>query len=173
MELNGAIRQGAYQTVLMTMILLGIVVIPLTPQASAQETKDPLIEHLEFLGYTCDLVEQGIRAKHSSKIPLFITYYKGGIRVQTGFPGKDPTADDVQSRFEVLNTLNKETRVTRFYWSKDGHLFGNAWMPGLYEKSRFATFLEAWEHDTKTLREAYEHLRPYLKEDNTSEEAEP
>ena len=171
MVMKGVIKREYFQIVLMIMVSLGIGIIPFTSQASEQETQDPLIEHLEFLGYTCDLVEQGIRAKHSSKIPIYITYHHGGIRVQTGFPGKDPNTDS-GSRFEVLNALNKEGRVTRFYWSKDGHLFGSAWMPGLYEKSRFATFLEAWEHDTKTLRKAYEHLKPYLKEDNSTDETD-
>jgi len=56
--------------------------------AESVSSKDPLIEHLEFLGYECDLVEAGIRAKHLSKIHLYITYAFGGIRMQTGFPGK-------------------------------------------------------------------------------------
>ena len=42
--------------------------------AESASSKDPLIEHLEFLGYECDLVEAGIRAKHSSKIHLYISY---------------------------------------------------------------------------------------------------
>ena len=125
--------------------------------------KDPLIEHLEFLGYQCDLVEAGIRAKHFSKIHLYITYAFGGIRMQTGFPGKTPDADSV-SRYSVSNALMKELSMTQLFWSDDGNLFAVAWMPGRYEKARFALFMDAWDRDASLLRKYYEKLKPFLKE---------
>ena len=131
---------------------------------------DPLIEHLEFLGYQCDLVEKGIRAKHHSKIHLYITYFQGGIHLQTGFPGKKEISG--LARYEVLNTLNKANQVARFYWSTTGNLFGIAWMPGAYDRTRFSTFLAAWDHDTQNLRNAYEHLKPYLEESTEKTHAE-
>lgn len=133
--------------------------------------KDPLIEHLEFLGYQCDLVEAGIRAKHFSKIPLYITYAFGGIRMQTGFPGKTPDPDS-DSRYRVSNALIKEFSVARLYWSDDGNLFAVAWMPGRYEKARFALFIEAWDRDTALLRKYYEKLKPFLKESAHAAEIE-
>ncbi len=131
------------------------------PSTSPQ---DPLIEHLEFSGYECDLIEAGIRAKHPSKIHLFLTYAHGGIRVQTGFPGK-PLRSDEQSRYQVTNALARQLTVMRLYWADEGNLFAGAWMPGTYDKSRFAVFLEAWDHDTAILRQAYNALRPFLKEE--------
>lgn len=132
-------------------------------QAETPALKDPLVEHLEFLGYECDQVEAGIRAKHFSKIHLYITYAFGGIRLQTGFPGKPPYSD-VGSRYRVTNALAKQFSVMQLYWSDEGNLFAMAWMPGMYEKARFAVFMEAWEHDTGILRQAYEDLQPFLKE---------
>jgi len=131
--------------------------------AEPVSTKDPLIEHLEFLGYECDLVEAGIRAKHFSKIHLYITYAFGGIRMQTGFPGKSPHSD-VGSRYRVTNALMKRFSVIQLFWSEDGSLFAMSWMPGLYEKTRFALFMEAWDHDTALLRQTYDQLKPFLKE---------
>ena len=131
--------------------------------AEPVSTKDPLIEHLEFLGYECDLVEAGIRAKHSSKIHLYITYAFGGIRIQTGFPGKSPHSD-VGSRYRVTNALMKRFSVIQLFWSEDGSLFAMSWMPGMYEKTRFALFMEAWDHDTALLRQTYDQLKPFLKE---------
>ena len=124
-------------------------------------SKDPLIEHLEFLGYECDLVEAGIRAKHLSKIHLYITYAFGGIRMQTGFPGKSPHSD-VGSRYRVTNALMKRFSVIQLFWSEDGSLFAMGWMPGMYEKTRFALFMEAWDHDTALLRQTYDQLKPFL-----------
>ena len=131
--------------------------------ANALSAKDPLIEHLEFLGYECNQVEAGIQAKHFSKIHLYITYAFGGIRVQTGFPGKPPQAD-VGSRYKVTNALGKQLSAIQLYWSEEGNLFAMAWMPGMYEKARFAVFMEVWDHDTALLRQAYENLTPFLKE---------
>ncbi len=130
-------------------------------QAKPVSSKDPLIEHLEFLGYECDLVEAGIRAKHPSKIHLYITYFLGGIRLQTGFPGKNPHSD-VGSRYRVTNALMKRFSVMQIFWSDDGSLFAMGWMPGMYEKARFALFIEAWDHDAALLRKAYDQLKPFL-----------
>ena len=142
--------------------------------AHAEQTssKDPLIEHLEFLGYECDFVEAGIRAKHFSKIHLYITYAFGGIRMQTGFPGKSPHSD-VGSRYHVTNDLMKRFSVIQLFWSNDGSLFAMGWMPGRYEKERFALFMEAWDHDSSLLRQAYNQLKPFLKEPAKVSEKEP
>ena len=131
--------------------------------AESSIPKEPIIEHLEFLAYECDRVEAGIRAKHLSKIHLYITYAFGGIRMQTGFPGKPPYSD-VNSRYKVTNALGKQLSVMQLYWSDEGNLFAMAWMPGRYEKTRFALFMEAWDHDAGVLRQAYGQLQPFLKE---------
>ena len=154
-------RQGKRLAVVLwsfLFLLMGSVVF-----AEPVSSKDPLIEHLEFLGYECDLVEAGIRARHSSKIPLYITYVFGGIRMQTGFPGKNPHSD-VDSRYRVTNALMKQFSLIQLFWSDDGSLFAMSWMPGRYEKTRFALFIEAWDHDTALLRQAYKQLKPFLKE---------
>ncbi len=153
--------QGKWMAVLFSSLLfmlMGSVVY-----AEPASSKDPLIEHLEFLGYECDLVEAGIRAQHSSKIHLYITYAFGGIRMQTGFPGTSPHSD-VGSRYLVTNALMKRFSVIQLFWSDEGSLFAMGWMPGRYEKTRFALFMEAWDHDTALLRQAYDQLKPFLKE---------
>jgi hypothetical protein len=154
-------------------ILLGLfipVALGWSSPASGEErdTSDPLVEHLEFLGYECEILDKGIRATHHSKLHLVLTYFQGGIRMQTGYPGKDPTLDMGEGRFEVLNGVNQKTKAIHFYWSEKGHLFGTAWMPGTYDRSRFAALLEAWENDSKILRQAYDRLKPYLKESTPS-----
>jgi hypothetical protein len=133
--------------------------------AESESAKDPLIEHLEYLGYQCDPVEHGIRAKHFSKIHILITFSYGGIRLQTGFPGKS-VEGSVEARYRVSNGLMKHMRVLQVYWSETGNLFAMAWMPGTYDKFRFAAFMEAWEHDTMLLRQAYGALQPFLKDDS-------
>ena len=64
----------------------------------------------------------------------------------------------------MSNALIKEFSVARLYWSDDGNLFAVVWMPGRYEKARFALFLEAWDRDASLLRQYYDKLKPFLKE---------
>jgi hypothetical protein len=156
-------RHGSSQGKRMVVVLWSLIFLLMGSVVHAEpvSSKDPLIEHLEFLGYECDLVEAGIRAKHPSKIHLYITYSFGGIRLQTGFPGKSPHSD-VGSRYLVTNALMKQFSVIQLFWSEEGSLFAMGWMPGLYEKARFALFMEAWDHDTALLRQTYDQLKPFL-----------
>jgi hypothetical protein len=124
--------------------------------------KDLLITHLEFLGYQCDVIDQGLRARHASNITLLFTYARGGIQIQTAFPGNSTEMDSVK-RFALLNKLNEAARVARFFWTEKGNLFVSAWMPGLYDKTRFAALMESWHDDIETLRKVYKEISPYLK----------
>jgi hypothetical protein len=56
----------------------------------------------------------------------------------------------------------KQFSVIQLFWSEEGSLFAMGWMPGLYEKARFALFMEAWDHDTALLRQTYDQLKPFL-----------
>jgi hypothetical protein len=131
--------------------------------ASADSAYDPIIAHLDYLGYQCDMVEQGVRARHSSKLHIVVSYHKGGILVQTAFPGK-ASEEDLAKRHSIVNGVNLRTQVSHAAWTTEGHLFVSAWMPGLYDKNRFALFLDAWERDSQVLREIAPDLKPYLKE---------
>ena len=143
--------------------LLSGIVLPLAVAMGADAPADPVMAHLEYLGYRCDSVEQGIRAQHSSKLPFVVSCARGGILLQTGFPGKNEPGD-TSKRFSVLNTVNARMQVARGFWTQEGDLFVKAWMPGLYDKLRFAAYVEAWEQDLKTLREAGSELSPFLLE---------
>jgi hypothetical protein len=147
-------------------LVLGAVLcaVPLAGRAAEKEAAtDPVKTHLEFLGYQVDQVEQGLRARHPLKVHIVVSYARGGIVVQTGFPGKIG-ADSEGPRFAAVHKLNQQAWAARFFWSGDGHLLVDAWMPGLYDKARFAALLEAWEHDIQVLREAYPELKAFLKD---------
>ena len=155
-------------------LLLGMCLVPLEQgvwaksakkeqkeQKKQKEQKDPVVSHLEYLGYVCEVLKEGIRAKHDTKLPVLVRYYRGGIKVQTGFRGTELKKNEM-SRFTTLNFLSASTRVAHLYWNQDGHLFMDAWMPGLYEKTRFSVFMEAWEEDAQNLRAYAKELKPYL-----------
>jgi hypothetical protein len=58
----------------------------------------------------------------------------------------------------------RQFSVVQLYWSDEGNLFAMAWLPGRYEKTRFALFMEAWDRDTSLLRQNHEKLKMFLKE---------
>ena len=62
-------RHGGSQGKRMVVVLWSLIFLLMCSVVLAESvsSKDPLIEHLEFLGYECDLVEAGIRAKTSLK----------------------------------------------------------------------------------------------------------
>ncbi len=163
-------KQGKWITAVCASFLC--LLTSISGYAESLSSQEPLIEHLEFLGYECDQVEAGLRAKHPSKIHLYITNAFGGIRMQTGFPGKPPHLD-VGSRYLVTNALGKQLSVMQVYWSDEGNLFAMAWMPGMYEKSRVALFMEAWDRDATILRQSYDQLKPFLDEERNDSSTEP
>jgi hypothetical protein len=130
---------------------------------AAEKESDPIKTHLEFLGYVCDVVDQGLRARHQTKVSLVVSSARGGLLFQTGFPGKNGYKEEVH-RLSMIQDLNKKAWLAHFYWTPEGNLFVEAWLPGLYEKSRFAQFHEAWDHDIQVLRDAYPGLKAYLAE---------
>ncbi len=147
---------------LLVIFLVGMT-MSVTSATWADSAYDPIIAHLDFLGYQSDMVEQGVRARHSSKLHIVVSYQKGGILLQTAFPGKSGENDAIK-RHAVANGVNLRTQVSRAAWTTEGHLFMSAWMPGLYDKTRFALFMEAWERDSQVLRDVASDLKPYLKE---------
>jgi hypothetical protein len=146
-----------------TGLVLALFPIPFISDVEAESAYDPILAHLEYLGYQCDMVEQGLRARHSSKLHIVVSYHKGGILLQTAFPGK-ADEQDMTKRHAVANGINLRTQVSHAAWTNEGHLFMSGWMPGLYDKTRFALFMEAWERDSQVLRDAASDLKPYLKE---------
>jgi hypothetical protein len=151
---------GAFTAICFLIILLSVA-MPISVARGADAPTDPVVAHLEYLGYQCDLVPQGIRARHGEKVPFVVSYGRGGVSLQTGFPGKSESADEAK-RFALLNAVNARVQVAHVFWTNEGDLFLSAWMPGLYEKSRFAAFLEAWERDIQVLRELGPELQPFL-----------
>ena len=156
------IRTAMRPTCIIVAVLILLAGLP--GLVRADNTKnDEIIAHLEFLGYQCDAVEHGIRARHSSKIHLLLSHAQGGLLVQTGFPGKRDSVGE-GARYHVLNTVNARVRTARAFWTHEGHLLVSAWMPGGYEKLRFAAFMDAWEQDMQVLREFSTNLKPYLEQ---------
>ncbi|MDH3223782.1 MAG: hypothetical protein OEO23_08700 [Gemmatimonadota bacterium] len=112
--------------------------------AQLPDTAREIQTHLEFLGYQVTASDSNLTAVHGAKLDVLIQSYQGGVLMQS-FVAVE------QNREEALptaNLLNTGAAVARFYVDADGDLAIEAWMPGEYEKARFAAFLNAWDSDT-------------------------
>ncbi|NKB81964.1 MAG: hypothetical protein GKS05_08770 [Nitrospirales bacterium] len=145
----------------LSLMLLSLVMFGVTT-AEAQVTRDKIIEHLEFLGYTSEKVDQGIKATHPTKFGFVLVELLDGLIIQSVFAGVPLDQNDA-ARLTAVNTLTTSAAVARFFWASSGELAMRAWFPGGYEKARFTPFIEAWEQDSLTIRTTYETLKPYLK----------
>jgi len=138
-----------------------------TSLAESADLQDRIIEHLEFLGYQCDQIPQGIKATHSSKLGFLLVVLKDGLMAQSALAGKNSlnTTENSTgpSRYSAVNVLNQETAISRFFWTPSGELVMRASMLGQYEKGRFYTFMEAWEKDGQRLGKHAASLQPFLK----------
>ena len=123
-----------------------------------------ITQHLEFLGYQCEKLDQGIKASHNSRLGFVLIVLKDGLMAQSALAGKSSKAKSQDSgKLSAVNTLNKESTISRFFWADSGELVVRASVLGGYEKGRFYSFMEAWEKDGQTLGKHYEALKPYIK----------
>ena len=139
--------------------------------ADSGNSTQTIIQHLEFLGYQCEKLDQGIKATHSSKLGFLLVVLKDGLMAQSALAGiplqshisQDETSKKEIEKLSVVNTLNKESTITRFFWADSGELVLRATILGAYDKGRFYIFMEAWGKDGETIGKHYQALKPYLK----------
>lgn len=139
--------------------------------ANSGNSTSTIVQHLEFLGYQCEKLDQGIKATHSSKLGFLLVVLKDGLMAQSALAGVPPasktskgeTNQEMTEKMSAVNTLNKESTIARFFWADSGELVLRASILGTYDKGRFYTFMEAWEKDGKAIGNHYQALKPYLK----------
>lgn len=139
--------------------------------ADPENSTQTIIQHLEFLGYQCEKLDQGIKATHSSKLGFLLVVLKDGLMAQSALAGVPPTSkaskggtnQKMTEKLSTVNTLNKESTIARFFWADSGELVLRASILGAYDKGRFYTFMEAWEKDGQAIGKHYQALKSYLK----------
>lgn len=105
-------------------------------------------EHLEYLGYAIEArTAEGFRAAHKQRYGILFKAFNDGLLLRTYF---DTRADAHQLLF-FANSLNQEAVLARFLLGKGGLFVMEAWMPGTYDRTGFATFMDAWRQDASTL----------------------
>ena len=129
------------------------------------DQKDTIVQHLEFLGYQCQKLDQGIKATHPSKLGFVLIVLKDGLMAQSALASNQAKGGSAkgEAKLAAVNALNKESTISRFFWADSGELVMRASILGTYDKGRFYTFMEAWEKDGQTIGNHYDILKAYLK----------
>ncbi len=128
------------------------------------KTMEEISTHLQFLGYEA-LPKEGFTIfKNPKKINFVVKPYKSGFLTQAIFSCTDSAKSDVAGYLRVLNTLNQNASVARFYADTDSDLIAEAWYPDMYAKDKFASFMECWDSDSNALiLQNFEDLKKYMK----------
>ena len=115
-------------------------------------TIEQISNHLGFLGYESTVDGEVTRAVHASRWNLVLKDYQGGVLI-TSYLGSNDHAKNKRHRqayLEMINSMNQEASVTRFYADNDTDLVMEALWLGDYDRVSFGDFMEKWDVDTRT-----------------------
>jgi hypothetical protein len=103
--------------------------------------------HLEDEDYDVEKSDDNLTATHDDDyLNIILKAYKGGVLVQTYIATNEMRPWHV---IEMVNTLNTNATVARFYIDSDQDTMIESWYPGKYNKDQFDDFLDAWHSDTR------------------------
>jgi hypothetical protein len=126
--------------------------------ASLPEDVDAIVNHLEFLGYTVTQNNEAIRAEHATNLSVFIRQYQGGLLVSAFFGGSDYGKSHKDAWLNLVNTLNEQATVARYYIDSDDDLAIEGYYPGSYRKDSFGVFLDNFNQVPGNIAELHEIL---------------
>ena len=109
---------------------------------------DQINSHLEFLGYEIIKGENGaMAAKHKSHFNLLYREFGYGILFSAFFSTNANGKHYRANVLERINSFNTAARVCHAYIDKDGDLTVEAYIPAVYDKGAFGTFVETFNSD--------------------------
>ena len=154
-------KVGAF--VMGTAVLFSLLVLAPLSRASSSETFGEFITHLEFIGYTVSVNDDGIvNAKHPNDLSFSMKEFKGGVLCAGYFGGSDHAKGNQGAFLQLVNELNLNAAAARFYIDSDGDLAIEGYYPGAYEKKRFGVFIDVYNESIAQLSNMSDRLDPYL-----------
>ena len=101
--------------------------------------------HLTFLGFETMQEEGVIRAEHPHVLSLSVKQMDHGL-LHAGYA---QVAGEPTAKLAFINALNQGALVARFYLDGDGDCTIEAWLPGGYERARYALFIDMLRRDLR------------------------
>ena len=112
---------------------------------------DDMVTHLQFLGYEVERDGDLVKAKHRTRVNILLRDFRGGVLLTSIFGCKDDAKTHSLAYLDLINRLNQQATVLRFYADKDSDFFMEAWHPGTYDRELFGSFLNLWDEDIARL----------------------
>lgn len=123
---------------------------------------DDIKTHLEYLAYTIESAGDGVwAARHDRKWTFMFTEDVGGILFRAA-SGVELNAD-VRQRRDLVNALNRDSIVIRFFVDEEEDINQAAWWPNIYERHAFSNFMEAFDSDIRRMLKAMRQQDPLAK----------
>jgi len=130
--------------------------------AAPPEDSSDVVRHLEFIGYNVSMNSERISAKHPENPNILIKKYQGGMLFTTLHGSNDNGKRNRDKLLALVNELNSEAVVARYYIDKDGNMWIEGYYPGNYNKNSFSTFIEKYNLVAQQIFGKLEELKNYL-----------
>jgi hypothetical protein len=122
-----------------------------------------IIDHLSYLGYKTERIENKIAANHHIKPGFDIIVIKNGVLFRAWFQHKNLNATQLAKFILLVNRLNENTTVARFYVDSEQDLIIEGWYALPYSKKSFSNFITTWEYDfAQVLQQNSEALQEFI-----------
>jgi hypothetical protein len=129
---------------LLRTLLLSLALVSYGVYAAPPENAREIQEHLEFNGYTVEVNDQRMLAKHASKPNISLRKYNAGILLTSTYIGTDEGHNSRRRMIEIANSLNIDAVAARFYIDKDTDLIVEGYYSGVYDKEAFGIYLDKY-----------------------------
>lgn len=122
--------------------------------------------HLSFLGYKVSPIERdkkALLAEHPDKENFEFAESHGVVKFLCARAAKRVEDFDTTGYLTFINSLNLNAILVCFCKTDSNTLMCQAVFHGMYDKSSFSFFVQAWEHDTiNQFREKYSEMCKYF-----------
>jgi len=129
---------------LLRTLLLSLALVSYGVYAAPPENARDIQEHLEFNGYTVEVNDQRMLAKHASKPNISLRKYNAGILLTSTYIATDEGHNSRRRLVDIANALNIDAVAARFYIDKDTDLIVEGYYSGVYDKEAFGIYLEKY-----------------------------
>jgi hypothetical protein len=141
---------------LLSIVVMGLCALPASA-AGVPVVGDQLIQHLEYLGYTCTVENKAqkdkayVVADHEEEYRFTFMKLAGGIVFRTLFTlNADKKKEWGEAKIlQAINTANADSALLKVYLFEDGETVAlEAWQSDVYEKRSFSSFLDLYRGET-------------------------
>ena len=116
----------------------------------ADSILEEIRNHMEFLGYQTEVLENELHFHQEGRYRWFVRDYAGGVLFYKTYCGIEHVTDAATSLAQMVNRMNVVTRVLHYYVNAENGLVMEAWHPNLYEKRSFGKFFNLIDDDVRT-----------------------